>query len=74
VKIFFFSRTHSVIVRGGTWRTLAIGGAATGRKTAGRVKLHLKKQLNLQKLAESYNSITPRDYLLRTQVVLKDDY
>ena len=52
---------------------LAVGGGGAGQGVNTRKKVHLEKQLNLPKLAKTYNTLERIEYIRRINGILKDD-
>jgi predicted kinase len=53
--------------------TLAVGASGSGQSVIARNKTQLERRLNLERLARSYASISPKDYLERAIDIMADE-
>jgi hypothetical protein len=53
---------------------LAVGGAGgSGAQSGTRTKTSHKRRQNLQRLAESYEQLSPKDYMERITAIMGDE-
>lgn len=53
--------------------TLAVGAGGSGQAVVARSKSHLERKLNMQRLAESFGTISKKEYLYRAIEIMADE-